>query len=158
MILPARIAAAAKGAAKDAARGAAFAAIAAALSYAIAIWGFGRAYYLGVLIPLALVLFVLIAWLVHLSGGGFLKTSRRGEAEPPQGPQAAIERDSIFAPRDDRIVPRGGQAPKREKSERERAEAPRAAIRGLLWGAAWLGLLAACLYRFAGIGASYYLR
>jgi hypothetical protein len=171
MISPASIAA--RGA-KDALKGAAFAAIASALCYAVAVWGFGKAYYLGVLIPLALVLFLLVAWLSHLRRGGFMKDYRQGDGldgsastreAPKTAPSAstsAAQFAALFAPRDDRIIPRASTLAdaqvRRERRHEGKDGANGAAIRVLLWGSLWLGILAACLYRFAGVGASYYPR
>lgn len=169
MISPATIAA---RAGKEAAKGLAFAALAAALSYAVALWGFGKAYYLGVLIPLALVLFLLVAWLSHLRRDRFMTDYRQGEGgkgaaslsrEPPAeasttAPPGTAPPAELFAPRDDRIIPRAGAPERGERSEAERDEANRGSIRALLWGALWLGILAAILYSFAGVGASYYPR
>jgi hypothetical protein len=150
----------ARGIASGAARGAAFALVAAAISYAVAIWGFGRDYYIGVLIPFALVLFLLVAWLTHLRRQGFMADYRREEdsSQAASHNAPATPPSSIFAPRDDVIVPRSDIPPRKARSAPEKAESSREAIRALLWGALWLGLLAAWLYRFAGIGASYYSR
>jgi hypothetical protein len=153
---------------KEAAKGLAFAALASVLSYAVALWGFGKAYYLGVLIPLALVLFLLVAWLSHLRRDRFMTDYRQGEGSkgaaslspehPAEATATAPPGAELFAPRDDRIIPRAGAPMRGERSEAERDEANRGAIRALLWGALWLGILAAILYSFAGVGASYYPR
>jgi hypothetical protein len=148
----------------DAARGAALAIAAAALSYALALGAFRRAYYFGVLLPLALVLFLLVAWLIHLRLGGFMKSYRDekagAKAKEEDAPRSAQAGEpplaSLFAPRDERIVPRA--EPIRERSPEEKDRSARRAARALAWGAAWLGLLAAALYRLAGIGAAYFLR
>jgi hypothetical protein len=161
------VARAAARAVKDAAKGATLAAAAALLSYALALGAFHRLYYLGILVPLCLVLYLLIAWLVHLRSGGFLKSGEDSEARraPASSPADDVSPNSssnlyssLFAPRDMTIVPRAGPSPRRGPEDERSLEYERSrkAIAALLWAAAWLAIAAAIAYRAAGIGASYF--
>lgn len=156
----------------DAARGLGLALGAAALAAALAFGGFGKAYYLGALLPLALVLFLLVAWLLYLGRGGFMRSGRAGDgggrpeeeesgrdrlsAAAPMASPNAPPGAELFAPRDGGVLPRSGPAAPR-RSEEDRARSSASASRALAWGAAWLALLALLLYRLAGIGAAYFL-
>jgi hypothetical protein len=156
MIKPAHIAA-------EAAKGLGLASLAGALSCALAFGAFHRAYYLGALLPLAIVLYLLVAWLLHLRGQGFMRSGREEGKRSASSGATESERSmshnappmaDYFAPRDGRIVPRSGDEV--HASGRREKGYPGSAARELVWAAAWLALASALLYRFAGVGASYF--
>ena len=79
------------------------------------------------------------------------------------GPLAGRPDLSLYAPRGDELVPRKSDG---ESGPRNALGASRSAVTGggtagarraLLWAAVQLGLLAAALYSWAGVGAGYFL-
>jgi hypothetical protein len=147
-----RLALAARHSPRDAARGLGLAALGGGLACALALGAFRRPYYLAALMPLALTLYLLVAWFIHLGLDGFFRPAR-DEA----GGGGAIH-PGPYAPLDDRIVPRADAAPRRAASPEEREARARGAIRALIWAAAWLALASCALYRVAGVGAEYFPR
>jgi len=129
----------------DLLRGTLIAVSAGTACFLLARFAFGKLYYLGILLPAALVTLLLVAWLIHLKADGFFGRSRK---EPVPEPKRDPERP--FATLDDGILPRGGSHPQ-ETRPWDALDAKRA----LLWAAMELALLSFVLYHLAGIGASF---
>jgi len=142
-----------------------------ALAYAIALWGFGRIYYLGVFLPIGALFCLITAWFLHLRADGFFSASVRGNRRPSSrassdrpdprslhdarsaAPESARPPLDLFAPRDSLVVRTGGPEP---SAQRAGASARETAL-ALLIAAAELAVLATVVYLAAGIGASYFL-
>jgi len=140
----------------DLLHGTLIAAIAAAGSCLLALAGFGRPYYVSVLLPVSMLGCLTAAWFLHLRGDRLLgsPSAMRGEEAPRGGsPRKAVPPvpggppDVLLAAaeaRDEEPVRRTGGAP----------SSPRA-MRALLWAAVELAAAATLLYFLWGIGASF---
>jgi hypothetical protein len=149
-------------------RGSLLAACAAAASWALAALGFRRPYYLAVLLPLCMTLYLLVAWLMYLKDDGFIRdrsaaARKAGTAKelpagasPPGPPEFALlaPRDDIILSRDDIIAKHTAPPEGRKAAEGEWDRDFRAS---LVVAAIALGLAAAALYAFAGIGTRFFL-
>jgi hypothetical protein len=111
----------------DILHGTILAAVAAGVSCLLALVGFGRPYYLSVFIPVSMLAYLLIAWLLYLRGDRFMGSPGAMRAEGPL-PDEGQDRGPAF--------PRAKQA--------------------LLWAAAELAVAATLLYSLWGIGAAYH--
>ena len=125
-------------------RGALLALAAGTVSWLIARFAFGRLYYLGALLPAAMVIFVLLAWILHLKSDGFFP-SRKSKERSAEG-----QEERLFASFDEGVIPRQPAGP-REARSWDQGDV----LRALLWGALFLGLVSIALYHGAGIGARY---
>jgi hypothetical protein len=134
------------------------AAFAAGVSCLVALVGLRRPYYLAVLLPLCMLGYLLVAWLLYLRGDRFLgspgamrrptggpEAPARGGGGQTHGPPEALLRSA--AARDGELVPR---------QDEDRGPAFPRANRALLCAAAELGITAALLYSLWGIGATYH--
>lgn len=159
----------------DLALGTILAAFASGLSCLLAFVGFGRPYYLGIFLPLFMLAYILIAWLLYLRGDRFMGS--------PSGMRTADARPVVPIPRRDsadpladagrspetlvRVAARWDDEPLR-RPDSSSAECtplnppfgagvvfPRGK-RALLLAAAELGIAASLLYSHWGIGAVYY--
>jgi hypothetical protein len=151
--------------------GALVATVCTALSFILALTGFGRLYYVAVFLPFFMLACLLVAWFLYLKDDGFIPSARASGVTAPAagrdgsasslGPSSNGSSSngpdlSLFAPRGDELVPR-----KTDDGTVRRAAAPEGgtagARRALLWAAVQLGLLAAALYSWAGVGAGYFI-
>jgi hypothetical protein len=105
------------------------AAAAGGVSCLLALVGYGRPYYLSVFLPIAMLGYLLIAWVLHLRGDRFLGS--------PSTVRGASGKEAGGNPGAD-------------------GEASPGAKRALLWAAVELGVAASLLYALWGIGASYH--
>ena len=158
--------------ASDALRGTAIAAAASAASWTLAEFGFRRDWYLGVLVPAAALVCLLLAWLIHLREDGFARGGRSGTAagrpvssardeaaDRPRPEEASAEVPGrpdlgLFAPRDGLVERSSAEGP-REGGGR-RAARPGGMRRALVWAAVEMALLSIALYEIAGIGAHFF--
>lgn len=162
---------------QDVLYGALVAAAFTALSFILALAGFGRLYYVGVFLPFFMLACLLVAWFLYLKDDGFIPSARasgtaasdaeRHGSPSSTGSSASGPDLSLYAPRGDELVPRKSDgalghcnAPGAKwlgggKSTGQGSAA--GARRALLWAAVQLGLLAAALYSWAGVGASYFI-
>jgi hypothetical protein len=110
--------------------------------FLLARFAFRNLYYLGILLPAALMVLLLVAWLMHLKADGFFGRSR-------EEPLPELERnpERLFATFDDGILARKGR--------QGRPWDTREVTRALLWAAAVLALASIALYHGAGIGAAF---
>jgi hypothetical protein len=167
--------------ARDILYGALVAAVCTALSFILALAGFGRLYYVAVFLPFFMLVCLLVAWFLYLKDDGFIPSARSsGTAAtaadrhgspsytglPANGPEGAgllAGRPdlSLYAPRGDQLVPRksdGELGPRNANGgSRSGRGGTAGARRALLWAAVQLGLLAAALYSWAGVGAGYFI-
>lgn len=127
-------------------------AVASLASVAIAFLGFKRTYYLAVMLPTFMAFYVLLAWLVYLRKTSFLGFSARTAEKGTDIPEDKISGAELLGRRDPT-----GLLPRRPDLPDNRVEAfLKNPIPALLWSAFQLALLATALYRFFGVGASYY--
>lgn len=156
------------------------------LSFALGYGVFGREYHVAALLPVFMMVCILVAWSIHLKGDGFFRRPGDGSgreegygedggsrpAVPPE-PTGSGPDLTLFAPRDDRLVPSSPFAPGRTTDpggngrddrygHRSRARS-RARSRGevrpgavFLWGALELGVLSVLLRACAGAGSRYF--
>lgn len=132
----------------DALRGTALSLCLALIAFVLARYGFGRMYYVGVLLPAFLFGELLVAWLIHLKSDGFFGGTKPAEEVAPKlAPDSVPEQ--LYASFDQGVLPRSprGEGPREPISSRD-------VMRALLWSALELGLASIALYHGAGIGAS----
>jgi hypothetical protein len=111
----------------DLLHGTILAAVAAGISCLLALVGYGRPYYLSVFLPVSMLGYLLIAWLLYLRRDRFMRSPGAMRAEGPL-PDEGRDPGPAF--------PRAKQA--------------------LLWAAAELAVAATLLYSLWGIGATYH--
>lgn len=154
----------------EALRGSVIALVAAVLSFGFARLGFGRDYYLAILLPVAMFLCLLVAWGLYLKDDGYIRKAAIGKpidgTVPVQGDADGVLGGitggaSIFAPRDDTVLSRapirpGSRYPAGTDDADSREGGSGSTRRALVCAAAELALLATALYLFAGIGAGFY--
>lgn len=127
-------------------------AVAALTSWAVALWGFHRMYYLAQLLPIFMAFYLLLAWLVHLKSTSFLGFSSRTSRIGGEIPEDRISGAELLGASDG-----SGLVSRRPDLKDNRAEGfLRNPIPALLWSACQLAILATVLYRALGIGASYF--
>lgn len=129
----------------DALRGTALAALAMLGAWLLARFGFGRLYYLGILLPALMMIMLLVAWLIHLQAD----SSSEGSLEPPPAAERP-EPASLFASF------KGGILKRSDAEDAAPALAPREVLRALLWSAGELAIVSITLYHGAGIGATWF--
>lgn len=157
----------------------------AALSWALALLGFGNAYYLSVFLPFSMLACLAVAWFAFLRSDGFGRRPGAGSAPEPRpaeplivpglGSPAAADGEPAGHGRDGRCGEYGeyGDAPgalapdliaRPSAGLIERRPLPQAPRRRkvcmpavLAWAAFFLGLASIALYRLAGVGSSYFL-
>lgn len=124
----------------------------------VARFGFGRNWYLGILLPIGALIYLFLAWLLYLRDDGLIR-ARSGKAEtvregrpPAEGPEEL----SLFAPPPGTIFPTEELIPRRDEGPKPGPGARKSLRSSLLWAAIELVLIAAGLYSFAGIGARFY--
>jgi len=163
---------------RAAARGAAIALACSGLSLALAVLGFGNAYYLSVFLPFFMLSCLALAWFAFLRSDGLgrrpgasadpeprpaepvavpgLGASSGGEAPlgvpagVPEGSERGSLDRSLYARLDSGLIER-----RPLPAGRARPKASGAA--SLLWAALWLAAAATALYRIAGVGARYFI-
>ena len=142
------------------------------VSFALAKWGFRNIYYVSQLIPLFMVLYVSIAWFIHLRQTAFLpRTGSRkkpvealGHNEPDLArdlPEDKSSGEELLHVRDENGLVFRTQDPKAiwqaEKRRREFSlDAAQRTINILLWSACHLALLATVFYHWLGIGTRFF--
>ncbi|MGI6631977.1 MAG: hypothetical protein ACOX5M_02915 [Bacillota bacterium] len=125
---------------------------ASAVSLAVALWGFGRMYYLAVMLPVFMAFYVLLAWLVYLK-----KTSFRGFNPETTGAATDIPEDKVSGAELTGRRDKYGLVPRRPDLQDNRVETLlKNPIPALLWSACQLAVLATVLYSAFGIGARYH--
>lgn len=123
----------------DALRGTTLAALATLGAWLLARFGFGRLYYLGILLPALMTSMLLVAWLIHLQADRFSEGS--AERPEPASPFASFK---------------GGILKRSDAEDAAPALAPREVLRALLWSAGELAIVSTTLYHGAGIGANWF--
>lgn len=166
---------------RDVLYGALVAAACTALSFILALAGFGRLYYVAVFLPFFMLACLLVAWFLYLKDDGFIRSPRTSGAAASdaerhgspssngpssngsEGASPLVGRPdlSLYAPKGDELVPRkaGGDPGYRKDGGTGRLDegGTAGARRALIWAAVQLGLLAAALYSWVGVGAGYFL-
>lgn len=118
------------------------------LSVAIALLGFRNEYYLAPMLPAFMVLYILLAWLMHIRLGGLGATAL---LKDPAGNPDAPAADGL---RDENGLVRRRPVPQEAPDSAEKAR--RSTIAALVWSAAQLAIVATVLYHFFGVGATYF--
>jgi hypothetical protein len=139
--------------------GTAAAAIAFCLSWALAVWGFGRLYYLGALLPLAGFLFLSAAWFMSLRGTDLLRSPGK-DTPGSREKEGGAERDSPASPVAGIFAPREGLVPRRPMPDESRPgspDSPFGARAVFLVAAAELFILATVLFFFGKVGSTFYI-
>lgn len=134
-----------------------------ALSSAVAFWGFDNSYYLGVLLPVFMVFYALLAWLIHLKRTDSLalfslprKSAIRHHENGLTGdlPEEKAAGTEISDLRDENGLVRRKKAPEDPEGGAERGS--RVAVAALMWSALQIAVLATALYKFLGVGTRYF--
>lgn len=134
------------------AHGLALTAVAFIASAAITFWGFKRTYYLAVMLPLFMALYILLAWLIYLKKTSFMGFLSRTAETGTDLSEDKISGAELLGRRDPT-----GLLPRRPNLPDNRLEAfVKNPIPALLWSACQLALLATALYRYLGVGASFH--
>ena len=130
----------------DLLHGTILAAIAAGISCLLALVGYSRPYYLAIFLPVFMLGYILIAWLLYLRGDRFMgsPSAMRGGARKAGG-------DADRLPE---ILPREGAGANAGEDSGDLLPRPK---RALLWAAGELGIAASLLYSIWGIGAVYHI-
>lgn len=127
-------------------------AVAVSLSLAAALWGMHRAYYIAVLIPSFMSVYVLLAWFTYLRRTHFRGLDPKPTSVGTDLPEDKVSGAELIGRRDER-----GLVPRRPDEKDNRVESfLRNPIPALLWSALQLAVIATVLYSAFGIGTRYH--
>lgn len=115
---------------------------------AFSLWVLGGEWYISVLLPLVMMLYVLSAWLIHMREDSLMRPSgENGEAVTKK--VSAVHKEAAFVRWDDPPLPRSQAG---DDAGRRRADGKRNMLI-LLVAAVELGVAAALLYAVWGVGS-----
>ena len=133
---------------RDLFRGTLLALLAGASAFLLARFAFGHLYYLSVLLPVAMMAMLLLAWLLHLKSDGLFGGAARSRSSLKQAEQNDPKQNGLFVSFNEGVLERSpsGAKPSFPLSS---------LVPALLWGSVLLGLAAIALYYWGGIGSRF---